>query len=151
MNKWARRATLFQKIKKDNRAGSIGGAPKWAPQAHCTRHDKAIWTNKTRARAAIHHYCHTGMRPYECGLIPGWHIGHNPPAVLRGEKTADEVYKRGAYATTRSQDSRPVLTAAEAMRGMWAGHGHRHGVVDEHASDVRADGYGATGVPGAGR
>lgn len=32
------------------------------------------------------------LRPYRCAHCHWWHLGHLPPAVVRGIATADEIY-----------------------------------------------------------
>lgn len=34
------------------------------------------------------------LRPYQCEACDLWHVGHLPSQVLRGRKTADQIYGR---------------------------------------------------------
>lgn len=49
------------------------------------------------AKAAAHQVAKSGspgLRPYQCEQCGNWHIGHKPPAVVRGDMSADEWYAR---------------------------------------------------------
>lgn len=62
----------------------------------CTSHGKRLYGSRDTAKQAIRRQHSKGMRAYRCELVAGyWHIGHLPPAVRDGRKTAAELY-RGA-------------------------------------------------------
>lgn len=57
-------------------------------------------SHATRRGAKAHAYAlrqDTGqhLRPYLCEECRHWHVGHLPAQVLRGRKTADQVYRPG--------------------------------------------------------
>lgn len=67
---------------------------------YCDLHGKRRFENRKDAKTAIRlwHRRGEGVREYRC-TISGWHVGHLPPVVRNGEKTAREVY--GARDTQR--------------------------------------------------
>lgn len=53
----------------------------------CSTHEKNIYADRKTARRAIRSLHGKGMSPYPCDVVPfGWHIGHMPPQVLRGDR-----------------------------------------------------------------
>lgn len=62
---------------------------------YCATHSKRLFSSRRLAKQAIRQLRNnSGMREYRCELVAGhWHIGHTPPAVLEGRKTAAEVYR----------------------------------------------------------
>lgn len=55
-------------------------------------------SHATRRGAKAHAYSlkqMTGqhLRPYQCEACDLWHVGHLPSQVLRGRKTADQIYR----------------------------------------------------------
>jgi len=59
----------------------------------CAAHHKKSYATRKTARRAIRILCESRMRAYRCtALGDRWHIGHTPPALLYGERTADEIY-----------------------------------------------------------
>ncbi|WKU07983.1 hypothetical protein [Micromonospora sp. HUAS LYJ1] len=64
---------------------------------YCDAHGKRLYSDRKKARQQIRaHRHHGGMREYRCDLVAGhWHVGHLPPAVRTGRKTATEVYGGG--------------------------------------------------------
>ena len=60
---------------------------------YCDVHRKRRYFTRKGAKAAIRRRHDKGvMREYRCTYANGWHLGHIPPVVRSGEKTADEVY-----------------------------------------------------------
>lgn len=52
----------------------------------CEKHEKKAFASRKEAKAAIRAMCVTGMSEYRCDYVPGgWHIGHMPEALRRGE------------------------------------------------------------------
>lgn len=72
------------------------GFPNQVPHlAWCEVHEKKAFTkaNAKKLIRMLRARSDTGMREYPCGWIDsGFHVGHLPPAVLRGKMTAREVY-----------------------------------------------------------
>ncbi|WP_431892708.1 hypothetical protein [Micromonospora haikouensis] len=64
---------------------------------YCDNHGKRLFSSRKQAKREIRRLPGgAGMREYRCDLVEGhWHIGHLPPAVREGRKTATEVYGGG--------------------------------------------------------
>lgn len=60
---------------------------------YCEEHRKRRYFSRKDARRAIRYWGATGTREYRCTLFEGWHVGHLPPVVRAGTKTAREVYE----------------------------------------------------------
>lgn len=60
----------------------------------CERCGKIAWPSRKAARHHVrnHHRRADPQQAYRCPYGLGWHLGHLPPAVRRGE------YDRGTYA-----------------------------------------------------
>lgn len=59
----------------------------------CDEHQKKAFTKSNAKRTKKVMRSEQGLRVYPCGLVPnGWHVGHLPFVVRRGEATVDEVY-----------------------------------------------------------
>lgn len=53
----------------------------------CPKHEKKIYAERKLARRAIRQMHEKGMSAYPCDEVAGgWHVGHMPPEVLRGDK-----------------------------------------------------------------
>lgn len=62
---------------------------------YCTTHQKALYDNKSKAKAAIREVAQKRMRPYRCDVVDGmWHVGHLPAVIREGRLSAREVYGR---------------------------------------------------------
>lgn len=63
---------------------------------NCDEHrDKRLYQTKKAAKGAIRKLAdRKGMREYRCRTRDGWHIGHMPQEVLRGDRTIREAYGR---------------------------------------------------------
>lgn len=63
--------------------------------AFCEVHGKKGFTKKNAKKVIrmLRNRKETGMREYRCGSIPNlWHVGHLPPSIMWGFRSADEVY-----------------------------------------------------------
>lgn len=64
----------------------------WSGSGGCGSGKIRYITRKDANRAADEMPDGQKLRPYACGECDGWHIGHKPKAVIRGDVTADEWY-----------------------------------------------------------
>ncbi|WP_420123878.1 hypothetical protein [Nakamurella sp.] len=73
----------------------MGGQPDHI--GYCDDHGKRLFSSRKQAKPEIRRLHNVaGMREYRCDLVAGhWHIGHLPPVVREGRKTATEVYGGG--------------------------------------------------------
>lgn len=74
------------------------GFPNQVPHlTWCEVHEKKAFT-KVNAKRLINRLPGAkGMRRYECGhIFAGWHVGHLPELVRRGDATSAEVYGTAA-------------------------------------------------------
>lgn len=72
--------------------------------AWCPEHEKKVFT-KRNAKKLIGQLHDPGMRRYRCDyyMVEGWHVGHLPGSVRRGEVSADEVYEQQENRWTTSE------------------------------------------------
>ena len=70
------------------------GPPAYVPHlAWCEVHQKKAFTKSNARLVKQRMHSERGLRIYPCGVVPnGWHVGHLPWAVRRGQATVDEVY-----------------------------------------------------------
>lgn len=66
----------------------------------CEKHGKHTWLDRKIAKQVIRSMRWggadvSGMREYRCDVYEGgWHVGHMPPAVIEGKRTASEQRAR---------------------------------------------------------
>jgi hypothetical protein len=59
------------------------------------RHGKRLYPSRREARKAARLAHGHHLREYRCDHVEGyWHIGHVAHDVVRGNMTADEIFKR---------------------------------------------------------
>lgn len=62
-------------------------------KVYCEHHHKNLYASRTDAKTVIRdHHSDPNMREYKCEFLDGWHVGHMPDAVKRGEITTGEIY-----------------------------------------------------------
>jgi len=78
-------------VRPEHHAGTSNGCPS-GKLGHLTRRGAKAHAYRLKLETGEH------LRPYQCEGCGAWHVGHLPGAVIRGRKTADEVYRRGRSA-----------------------------------------------------
>lgn len=71
--------------------GGVNPACRSGKRAYVSRREAAEHAKRLR-RTALHMPGH--VRPYVCPSCGLWHVGHVPPDVIQGVRTADEHYGR---------------------------------------------------------
>ena len=75
---------------KAHRSGLRGALSR---KVFCEHHQKNLYASRSDAKTVIRdHHSDPNMREYECSVLNGWHVGHMPDSVKRGEITTREIY-----------------------------------------------------------
>ncbi|WP_280273426.1 hypothetical protein [Nocardia wallacei] len=64
----------------------------WRDWVWCNTCRKRRYRSRKAAKQAVHIVPGTRMSAYECVAAPGFHIGHLPRSVRRGETSRDAYY-----------------------------------------------------------
>lgn len=74
---------------KSDRSGLRGAVGR---KVYCDPCGKNLYATRADAKIIIRDHYDKSMREYECDVLNGWHVGHIPHVIRRGEQSAKEIY-----------------------------------------------------------